>query len=197
MASSAAVPTVPATFEYAPILRRIAAYAIDFVILFSALMLVSFTMRVFRAAGLWSPAPSSPEFLWHAMDPGYKLLVILAFALTSGPLYLSLFHSSSWQATFGKRLLNIYVTDDDGQRITFGRALARWFYLWFSWWFLIPALISLSVATISKNHKALHDLPGTLVLRGEPTCAHLESWRVFVAFGVPFVWSVATFLITL
>ena len=42
-------------------------------------------------------------------------------------LYFAGCESSSWQGTMGKRVVGIGVTDLDGQRISFGRATARFF----------------------------------------------------------------------
>jgi hypothetical protein len=40
-------------------------------------------------------------------------------------LYKALMESSNWQATLGKKALGIKVSDEYGQRISFGRASAR------------------------------------------------------------------------
>ena len=41
-----------------------------------------------------------------------------------GPIsYFILCEASTWQATFGKRLLRIYVTDDSRKRISIMRSL--------------------------------------------------------------------------
>jgi len=51
------------------------------------------------------------------------------------PIYLILFDASLWQATFGKRIRKIYVTDNEGRRISLAlfRSLARRVVLWFVW----------------------------------------------------------------
>lgn len=89
----------------------------------------------------------------------------LAFALVIfvGLLYFTLFEASRWQATPGKRILKLYVTDLNGQRITYGRAAVRNF----------PKMIFSSVfpvfhllAGFTEKKQALHDiLAGCLVLR--------------------------------
>ena len=43
----------------------------------------------------------------------------------SRSLYFAIMESSSRQATLGKMVLGIVVTDMDGKRISFGRALGR------------------------------------------------------------------------
>lgn len=42
-------------------------------------------------------------------------------------LYFAGCESSAWQGTLGKRVVGICVTDLEGQRISFGRATARFF----------------------------------------------------------------------
>ncbi len=41
-------------------------------------------------------------------------------------VYFPIFESSLWQATPGKRTLNLVVTDEFGQRIPLGRAIGRY-----------------------------------------------------------------------
>src|SRR5688572_3482027 len=45
-------------------------------------------------------------------------------------LYEALMLSSSWQATLGKRVFNLVVTDLDGRPLSFGRATGRHFAKW-------------------------------------------------------------------
>jgi len=48
-------------------------------------------------------------------------------AIVGSWLYYAGFESSSWQATPGKKVLNLAVTDMYGARISFGRASGRFF----------------------------------------------------------------------
>lgn len=52
---------------------------------------------------------------------------IVAFYLLIRWLYFAIMESSSYQATFGKQLLSIKVTDLEGNRISFWRATLRYF----------------------------------------------------------------------
>lgn len=78
-------------------------------------------------------------------------------------LYFTLCEASGWQATPGKRLLGLRVTDLDGRRIGFGRANGRY------WAKILSALILLIgylMAGFTARKQALHDmLAGTLVVR--------------------------------
>jgi uncharacterized RDD family membrane protein YckC len=81
-------------------------------------------------------------------------------------LYFALFEAGKWQATPGKRLLGVYVTDMDGRRISFGRASARYFSKFLSSLILGIGYI---IAGLTQNKQALHDkIASTLVYRGKP-----------------------------
>src|SRR5437762_5544521 len=181
MASSpVAVDAVPLP-SYAGLGRRLAAYLLDTVIAISVVFIAGFVMRGFRVAGLWMPGGGGtfdPIATWRALAWSSKLAILLAFALSTGPIYLALFESSRWQASFGKRLLGIYVTDDVGGRIGAMRAFGRWFAKWFFNWFWSWLLSMVSIA-VGKRKKALHDfVAGTLVVRGRPVPGgSLEPWR--------------------
>jgi uncharacterized RDD family membrane protein YckC len=107
----------PDTPIYATIFQRVAAYALDVVILFTAVPLVLgsvFAAILYLTIG----------FGW--MGSGY-LFWLFVFCTVSLPvwLYYSAMESSKRQATLGMRLFGIRVTDTDGDRIAFGRALLR------------------------------------------------------------------------
>ena len=69
-------------------------------------------------------------------------------------LYFALQESSRLQATLGKRLLGIYVTDGNGERLTFIRATIRYFSKYLSSIFMIGFIM----AAFTKNKQGLHDL---------------------------------------
>jgi uncharacterized RDD family membrane protein YckC len=79
-------------------------------------------------------------------------------------LYHALMESSEWQATVGKRLLGLVVTDMAGQRVSFGRATGRHFAKIIT--NMVPAFIGYIMAGFTEKKQALHDmLAGCLVLR--------------------------------
>jgi len=77
--------------------------------------------------------------------------------------YFTLLESSKWQATIGKKLLKLQVTDENGNRIGFGRANARY------WLKIISAIIlgiGFIMAAFTEKKQALHDIIAkTLVVR--------------------------------
>jgi uncharacterized RDD family membrane protein YckC len=78
-------------------------------------------------------------------------------------LYEALMMSSTWQATLGKKALNLRVTDEAGNRISFARGSGRHFAKYLS---LLTFLIGYIMAAFTDRKRALHDiLAGTLVRR--------------------------------
>jgi uncharacterized RDD family membrane protein YckC len=79
-------------------------------------------------------------------------------------LYFAGMESSARQATFGKSVMSLRVTDYEGRRISFGHATGRFFAKIVSG--LIPFAIGYIMAGFTEKKQALHDLiAGTLVLK--------------------------------
>ena len=79
-------------------------------------------------------------------------------------LYEAFMESSSYQATLGKMILGMKVTDLYGNRISFERATGRHFAKWLSTLILFIGYIMVG---FSDRKQGLHDmLAGTLVRRG-------------------------------
>ena len=93
--------------------------------------------------------------------------IIGIFLPIAGPLlgiwlYYALMESGSWQATVGKRAFGIKVTDEHGQRITFGRATGRYFGQILSSMILC---VGYMMAGWTGRKQGLHDLmAGTFVV---------------------------------
>jgi uncharacterized RDD family membrane protein YckC len=80
-----------------------------------------------------------------------------------GWIYYAWLESSTRQATFGKSLLGLTVVDEQGQRISFGRATGRYFAKYLS---AIILLIGFIMVAFDARKQGLHDkLAGTLVLK--------------------------------
>jgi uncharacterized RDD family membrane protein YckC len=91
------------------------------------------------------------------------LFAIRLLALMLGWIYYASMESSSWQATLGKKILGLKVTDLSGNRITFARASGRFFGKILSGMILG---IGFLMAGFTARKQALHDiLAGCLVLR--------------------------------
>jgi uncharacterized RDD family membrane protein YckC len=99
-------------------------------------------------------------------QPGPQIflnLVGMALQVT----YFAVMHSSENQATIGKRAMGIIVTDSDGHRLSFGRALAREFVKAVLTVLCLADVIgSFFTIIFTKKKQALHDMVmGTLVVR--------------------------------
>jgi uncharacterized RDD family membrane protein YckC len=93
----------------------------------------------------------------------FFFLGMLGFVIVQW-LYFAGMESSGRQATFGKSVMSLRVTNYDGQRISFGHATGRFFAKLISG--LIPFGIGYLMAGFTEKKQALHDLiAGTLVLR--------------------------------
>jgi uncharacterized RDD family membrane protein YckC len=92
------------------------------------------------------------------------LLVIGTLGFLGGWLYHAMMESSDWQATLGKKALNLRVTDITGARVTFNRASGRHFGKIITG--LIPFGVGFMLAGLTERKQALHDmLASCLVLR--------------------------------
>jgi len=128
--------------NYAGFWLRAAAYVIDYVLAIVCLILV---------------------FLVFSVEDETGGLASLLSICTMW-IYFTLFESSKWQATPGKRLLKIRVTDLSGSRITIGRAAARNLARILSGLLLGIGYI---MAAFTDKKQALHDqMANTLVLKG-------------------------------
>lgn len=87
----------------------------------------------------------------------------LVVTLTATWLYYTLFESSAWQATPGKRIMKLYVADLNGQPLTFARAAGRNLAKAIS---SLTFLVGYLVAGFTEKKQALHDIVSNcLVLR--------------------------------
>jgi uncharacterized RDD family membrane protein YckC len=131
---------------YAGFWRRLLAYLIDIFLLCVLFFLVGSVVAVV--------APNAPESFTGAL---FNLVGILVFWV-----YYANCESGPHQATLGKRALRLHVTDENGQRLTFGRASGRFFGKFLSG--LMLGLGFLAIGFTSKK-QGLHDkLASTLVL---------------------------------
>jgi uncharacterized RDD family membrane protein YckC len=97
-------------------------------------------------------------------DTSRQMLALKLAVLTAGWLYWALLESSAWQATLGKKILGLRVTDLEGRRISFARASGRYFGKLISQLLLLFGFL---MAGFTKKKQALHDMiAGCLVVKG-------------------------------
>jgi uncharacterized RDD family membrane protein YckC len=157
----------PAARDFAGFWLRVVAWLIDSVLLGAVLGAIFIPM--FLLGGLGAALQSMARHD-HQPDPAAIFAFASSFALfvgasvLAGWLYYAYFESSEWQGTVGKKVMNLVVTDLEGNRITFGRASGRYFARFISK--VIPLGIGFILAGITEKKQALHDMIAScLVLR--------------------------------
>lgn len=134
------------TDVYAGFGRRLVAYVIDVAILVLFMALIG---AIMFAAGMSLPESTSTP------SP-------LGFLITW--MYFALNESSGRQATWGKQLMGLKVTDLNGNKIGFWKATGRHFGKIISSFILFIGFI---MAAFTEKKQALHDkMAGCLVVRG-------------------------------
>lgn len=135
--------------EYAGFWRRLAAYIID-----NILIGVVFTIVLLILGAIAGEA---------GIVIGYLLGVVGVF------VYFAYMESSTNQATVGKLPVGIQVTDIEGNRVSFGKALGRNAAKLLS---TIILYIGFIMAAFTAKKQGLHDMiAGTLVVKKGSTTA--------------------------
>lgn len=142
--------------QYAGFWIRVAAYLIDFLI---TAFIGGIIGMVFGVAAVGTGTDLSDPL--GAANSALNLVSILV-----GVAYFAGLESSSWQATVGKKAVGLVVTDMNGNRISFLRALGRYAGKFLSAMIL---LIGFIMVGFTERKQGLHDmLASTLVLKGQP-----------------------------
>ena len=155
---------IHSTVGYAGFWLRLVAVLIDFILIYFVRRLIFLPFGIGAGMGMHG--------LFHGRHPqdigelmpviGLMIRVAIISAILQW-LYFSLMESSVWQATIGKKLLGLTVTDLEGRRIGFGRATGRYFAKIIS---TLILCIGYMMAGFTEKKQALHDIiAGTLVLR--------------------------------
>lgn len=96
------------------------------------------------------------------MGEGLGLFLALVFRAVPAWPYFALLESSRAQATLGKRLFGLRVTDQSGRRLELGRASLRHFSKLLS---VLPFCLGFIVIAFSTRKRGWHDMvAGTVVI---------------------------------
>lgn len=102
----------------------------------------------------------------HSLSPDLGMIFTILYWLISIILYwlyFAFFESSSKQATLGKMVMKIIVTDLEGNRISFAKATVRY---WSKWLSVIILMAGFIMAAFTSKKQALHDIIAkSLVIR--------------------------------
>jgi uncharacterized RDD family membrane protein YckC len=158
----------PEVGVYAGLGRRLVAFIIDIILILLFDLVAAGVFNLFRGfQNLYyymqgvSPADLTTEgttaALWGSILAAYGLtLVVVPW------LYYAGFESSRSQATPGKVLMNLVVTDLQGNKPTFARTSLRFFWKYIS---ALIIFIGFIMIGFTQKHQGLHDrLSGCLVL---------------------------------
>jgi uncharacterized RDD family membrane protein YckC len=158
----------PGGVIYAGFWLRFVAYLLDGILMLVALCVVFIPLAIMTGAMAHFATLAS----LHGEEPNPAAVMafvsliatFVGISLLITWLYHAYFESSDWQATPGKRVMSIYVTDMNLQRLTFLHATGRFFAKLIT--NLIPLWIGYIMAGFTEKKQALHDMiAGTLVLR--------------------------------
>jgi uncharacterized RDD family membrane protein YckC len=145
--------------------RRFWAWCVDTPIRFAiGLAVVFLPMRFIVSGQAEKYGSTDPNYLWRVMSSPERAIVSVLWLLAAVIipwLYTAVQECSASQATLGKRLLTLKVTDLEGRRISFARASGRFFAS------LIPSFgIGYCMALFTRRKQALHDIiAGCFVIR--------------------------------
>jgi len=138
--------------KYAGFWRRFAAYWIDALPIFVLNALVFYFFFGFHeTVRTYFQSNRSPEARKAFLTERNR---VRDASFTLWLLYCVVMDASRFQGTFGKRLMGIRVVDSDGNRITFGRSLARNTAKILS---AIPLFLGFIWIGFSKTKQAWHD----------------------------------------
>lgn len=152
--------------QYAGFWIRTGAYLIDSVIMAIPMFIGIFILSMMAAStgftdyDPYDPASAQPE-LPAGLLIGFVLFMGFMFLLNV--FYFAFLQSTKMQATVGKKLLGLKVTDLNGNRITFWRGFGRYLAMVFlSSIFYIGYIM----AGVTEKKQGLHDMiASTLVVK--------------------------------
>lgn len=133
------------TMQYAGFWKRVAAWLLDFIIMFLGCVVIIIILGL-----LLIPTTGNADNNQASWE-GLGTLVGLIFAW----LYYTLMESSSKQGTVGKMFLGIKVTDLNGNKIGFGKANGRYWGKFISSFILGIGYI---MVAFTKKKQGLHDI---------------------------------------
>ena len=148
--------------QYGGFWIRVVATIIDAIIV----RVFLFPIKAMFGLGTLAIGGFDPDNLRHGLALPYLIFgggVVALLTVVASWLYGALMESSSYQATLGKMIFSMKVTDLHGNRIDFARATGRHFAKWLSG---LALCIGFIMVGFTERKQGLHDmLAGTLVRR--------------------------------
>ena len=132
---------------YAGFWLRLVAHIIDTVVLYIPLFFLGIVVSL-MFGGIRSSSDISPAV-------GFVILAVYLLYIVAVCFYFIVMESSARQATFGKMALGMKVTDLNGNRISFGQGVGRFFGKFLSGLIFGVGYI---MAGVTERKQALHDM---------------------------------------
>ena len=144
--------------DYGGFWIRVGAYIIDGILLWIVQLLLGALLGVSLAESTGLAEPDA------AASGAATVLTLVSTVISVA--YFVVLESGPWQATLGKKALGLIVTDENGNRISWLRALGRYFAKILS---AVILLIGFIMVAFTDRKQGLHDIIcSTLVVKGEP-----------------------------
>ncbi|ASR46414.1 transmembrane rdd family protein [Paenibacillus kribbensis] len=142
---------------YAGFWKRVLAHIIDSLILGFVFMIMGLIWGVIQLFGNWMPSPAETSILTDGPSAIFTMRLLGQTLLNLGAswLYYAIMESSKCRATVGKLALGIIVVDEFNQKLSFGRASARY---WSKLISSIILMIGFIMTAFTAKKQALHDL---------------------------------------
>ncbi|NNE86428.1 MAG: RDD family protein [Alphaproteobacteria bacterium] len=139
------------SFRYAGFWLRLIAAAIDSGIL----LIVVWILGLIFDVDITTPVHEGADF--------YVFRLFQLVALFTIWLYYAVMESAVTQATIGKMIMGLYVTDLEGERVAFSRASIRY---WMRYVSIVIFFLGFVIAAFTRQKQALHDkVANCLVLK--------------------------------
>jgi uncharacterized RDD family membrane protein YckC len=143
------------SIKYGGFWIRVAAIIIDYIVHLIPNMLFAFLQRELTQAATAEIDQMTQEFS------------IFLNSVIVDWIYFAALQSSGWQATIGKKVVGLKVVDENGRRISFGRATGRYFASMIS---AVIFCIGYMMVGWTSRKRGLHDsMAGTFVIYDENT----------------------------
>lgn len=168
MSTTTATPPVTTSASYASFGARFGAMLIDYVIICIVQFLVIAPIMTFLGFGIASQVDSSgniseEQAIGMAATIATAVMSAIFFIYAIAILYFAIMESSKLQASVGKLAVGIKVTDLNGDRVSFGKALLRSIGKIISGMIMYIGYI---MAAFTEKKQGLHDMiASTLVLK--------------------------------
>ncbi|MEC0182954.1 RDD family protein [Paenibacillus peoriae] len=145
---------------YAGFWKRFFAYLLDYVVVYVGTMIIVVLTTLLGTLTSLIPALGSTlypsVYTFHVAQLFYGLGTIsrLFVLFSIGWLYYAVMESSKFRGTVGKLALGIIVVDEHNEKITFGRASARYWSRIITFFTIFVGYI---MAAFTAKKQALHD----------------------------------------